>query len=78
MVDVIEFKNKIEQLLSQEYKVEFLGKNFEKTVNLLTEVKANKIYNWINAVVAKKIQPILVGTKKQIVLEKGKRRRKKK
>ena len=35
MVDVNLFKTKIEKSLSQEYKVEFLGTNFEKIVNLL-------------------------------------------
>lgn len=64
MVDPEDFKNKVEQLLSQDYKVEFLGKNFNQIVNFLTYTKAEKIYNWLEDVVAKKIQPILVGSKK--------------
>lgn len=64
MVDPNIFMNKIEKLVAQEYKVEFLGKNFDQIVNLLTETKAEKIYNWIENVIAEKIQPILVGSKK--------------
>lgn len=64
MVEVEEFKKKIEQTISQDYKVEFLGNDFEKTVQMLTEVKAEKIYQWINEVVEKKIQPIFIGSQK--------------
>ena len=46
MVEVEEFKKKIEQIISQDYKVEFLGNDFEKTVQRLTEIKAEKIYQW--------------------------------
>lgn len=64
MVNPSEFKHKIEESLSQDYKVEFLGKNFEQIVNLLTEHKAEKIYQWIKDIVAKKIEPISIGSKK--------------
>ena len=64
MVDPEEFKSKIEMLVSQQYRVEFLGKNFNSIVSLLTETKADKIYQWLEEVIAKKIQPILVGSKK--------------
>ncbi len=64
MVNPAEFKKKIEQIVSQEYKIEFLGKNFDHTVALLTETKAEKIYRWLQEVIEKKIQPILVGSKK--------------
>ena len=64
MVNPDNFKNKIEQLISQDYKVEFLGKNFDQIVNLLTDTKAEKIYKWIGDVIKNKIQPILVGSKK--------------
>ncbi len=65
MVNPQEFKTKIEELISQEYKIEFLGNNFDHTVCLLTDTKAEKIYNWIEEVLKKNIQPILVGSKKQ-------------
>ena len=61
MVNPAEFKKKIEQIVSQNYKIEFLGKNFDHTVTLLTETKAEKIYRWLQEVIEKKIQPILVG-----------------
>lgn len=65
MVDPQDFKQKVENIVAQNYKVEFLGKNFEQIVNLLTETKAEKIYTWLEEVVQKKIQPILIGSKKQ-------------
>ena len=45
--------------------VEFLGKNFDQIVKLVTESKAEKIYAWLEEVMQKKIQPIIVGSKKQ-------------
>lgn len=65
MVNPEEFKNKIGEIVSQEYKVEFLGKNFDQIVGLLTQTKAEKIYSWIKEVIGKNIQPILVGSNKK-------------
>jgi len=64
MVNPNEFKKKIEANISQDYKVEFLGKNFEQVMNLLTETKAEKIYQWVKDIVEKKIEPITIGSKK--------------
>jgi len=64
MVDAQQFKDKIEELLSQNYKIEFLGNNFDEIANLLSESKAEKIYNWIKEVMLKNIQPIFVGSNK--------------
>ena len=64
MVNQDEFKKRIEANISQDYKEEFLGKNFERIVNLLTETKAEKIYQWIKDIVERKIEPISVGSKK--------------
>ena len=64
MVNPYEFKKKIEASISQEYKVEILGKNFEHIVNLLTETKAEKIYQWVKDIVERKIEPISIGSKK--------------
>ena len=63
MVNPEDFKNKIELLISQDYKVEFLGKNFDQIVSLLTDTKSEKIYKWVEDVVKNSIQPILVGSK---------------
>ena len=63
MVNPEEFQKKIEAIISQEYKVEFLGKNFNQIVNLLTEAKAESIYKWVEKAVEKKIQPIFIGSK---------------
>jgi hypothetical protein len=64
MVDQQQFRRNIEKIVKQEYKVEFLGKNFDQIVSLLTPVKEKKIYDWITGVIEKEIQPILIGTKK--------------
>ncbi len=64
MVNLEEFKKQIEASISQEYKVEFLGKNFEEIVHLLTETKAEKIYRWVKDIVERKIEPISIGSKK--------------
>ena len=64
MVDSIEFKEKVESLVSQDYNLEFLSKNFNQIVNLLTETKAEKIYTWLEKVIKKEVQPILIGSKK--------------
>lgn len=47
MADIEKFKEKIRNIISQSYKLEFLGDNFEKTVKLLSETKSEKIYRWI-------------------------------
>ncbi|MBI2136218.1 hypothetical protein HYU06_04045 [Candidatus Woesearchaeota archaeon] len=64
MVDQADFKQRIELTISQKYKIEFLGKNFEQVVNLMTASKADDIYKWLAEVVSKDIQPIMIGSKK--------------
>jgi len=64
MVNAEEFKQKIRELIAQEYKIEFLGDTFDEILSQLTETKAEKIYQWIQEVVQKNIQPIFVGSKK--------------
>ncbi len=59
-----EFKRKVEELFSQDYKVEFLGQDFDQIVNSLTESKVEKIYSWISEVLRRKAQPIMVGSEK--------------
>ncbi len=65
MADSGEFKKNIEAIIAQEYKIEFLGKNFDEIVCLLTDTKAQKIFQWVGEVMAKKIQPIFVGSEKK-------------
>lgn len=64
MVSPDDFKQRIEQIISQKYKIEFLGKNFEQIANLMTASKADDIYRWLAEVVSKEVQPIMVGSKK--------------
>lgn len=65
MVNPEEFKRKIEELILQDYKVEFLGENFDEIALLLTETKTGKIYRWIEGVVRKKVQPIYIGSRRK-------------
>ncbi len=65
MVNPKNFRKKVEAIISQDYEVGFLGRNFDQIVNLLTETKAEKIYAWLEEVIQKKIQPIVVGSKRQ-------------
>ncbi len=65
MVNTEEFKKKISELISQEYKIEFLGKNFDEIVQTLTETRVEKICSWIQNVLSEQIQPIVVGSQKQ-------------
>ena len=64
MVEVDEFKTKIRSMISQEYSLEFLGNNFEQIVKTISDSKAQSIYNWIQKVIERKIQPITIGSKK--------------
>lgn len=64
MVDSEVFKNKVKEVVSQEYQFEFLGENFNQIVNFLTETKAEKIYQWLKQVAENNIRPIMVGSKK--------------
>jgi len=64
MVDVNKFKSEVHTVISQIYEIEFLGKNFDVIVNLLTESNAKKIYQWLSFVINKKIPPIIISSKK--------------
>ena len=64
MVDPDNFKRKIRAIISQDYQLEFLGHNFDQIVLLLTETKAEKMYQWLNEVVERKIEPIVIGSQK--------------
>lgn len=63
MVDADNFKQKIRELISQKYEIKFLGDNFNKIVDSMNENNAEKIYFWINNVIARNIQPITLGAK---------------
>ena len=43
----------------------FLGRNFDQIVRLLTDIKAERIYQWIRDILEKKIQPIAIKSDKQ-------------
>ena len=65
MVNPAHFKKRILEIVSQEYEVEFLGKDFDHIANLLSDTKADRISLWVQKVVQNTIQPILIGSKKQ-------------
>ncbi len=64
MVNPDEFKRKIKEIVSQDYHLEFLGDSFDQIVRLLTDIKADKMYQWIKEVVDESIRPIVIATKK--------------
>lgn len=57
-----QFKDKVIEILSQDYKIEFLGENFNKIVSQLSETKTDRIFSWIQEVIDKRIRPIMVNT----------------
>ena len=65
MVNPEDFKKTIRRLVSQDYKLEFIGDNFEKIVNLMSETKAEKVYKWVEIIIKRDVQPITVGSKKK-------------
>jgi hypothetical protein len=65
MVNPDEFKSKIEGMVSQDYKIEFLGDNFKKVAEQISEMYAEKIYSWITEVIQKKIPPLYIGSEKK-------------
>ncbi|MBI5392300.1 hypothetical protein HZA96_00385 [Candidatus Woesearchaeota archaeon] len=60
MTNPDEFKLKVQNIVLQQYKVEFLGNNFEQIVILLSDSKAERIYTWINEIIKREIQPIII------------------
>ncbi len=68
MVNPQEFKDKIRSIISQEYSLDFLGSNFEQIASLISDLKAEGIYRWIQDVLERKIQPITIGSKKRYKL----------
>ena len=64
MVDVSIFKKRITEILSQEYTLEFLGDNLEEIICLLSDTKAEKIYQWVQEILALNIRPIVTGSPK--------------
>jgi len=59
MVNPKDFREKIWEILSQEYKIEFLGTDFEETVKKISETKAEQIYHWVKQVVEGNVAPIM-------------------
>jgi len=58
-----QFKTDILNLLNQNYKIEFLGNDFDKICSRLTFSRADKIYVWIRRVVSRRVQPIIIGNR---------------
>jgi len=50
MVNVEEFKKKIKESLSEEYKIGFYGDNFDKTIKILTDTQFQEILVWVKTV----------------------------
>jgi hypothetical protein len=63
MVEVQEFKQRITEIISQEYKIDFLGDDFDKTIERLSDTKAENIYDWVTKVAEDSIAPIMKNAK---------------
>jgi len=65
MVNPEDFKSKIKEIISQDYKLEFLGDDFNTIIKNISEPKADNIYKWVDQIIKRNIQPITVGSKKK-------------
>ncbi len=63
MVNPEEFKQRIIDIVSQEYRIDFLGTDFDKTIEKISETKAEKIFKWVAEVVEENIAPIMKNIK---------------
>lgn len=64
MVHLPQFKEKVKSIIAPSTTLEFLGKELDLIVEKLSEIQAEKIYQWLTEVQEKAVQPILVGSKK--------------
>jgi hypothetical protein len=58
MTNPIQFKKKIQETLSQDYNIEFLGDNFDKIVLEINSKLEEKIILWVNNINQKLIIPL--------------------
>ncbi|MCK5283831.1 MAG: hypothetical protein KAK00_10620 [Nanoarchaeota archaeon] len=63
MVNPDEFKERIIDIISQNYKIDFSGDNFDNSVKRISETKAGKIYEWVSQVIEDNIAPIMKNIK---------------
>ena len=59
MVDPNIFRQTIQNMLKQDYKIEFYGTNFDKTIQVLSERKMQQIYSWIKQIIENRIRPLI-------------------
>ena len=55
MVDPTSFKKEIRKRILQEYSIEFLGDNFDNICRQISDLRAEKIYVWIERVIRDEI-----------------------
>ncbi|MEA3515231.1 MAG: hypothetical protein U9R34_07155 [Nanoarchaeota archaeon] len=65
MANTKEFKAKIKELITQDYKIEFLGSKFDVIAEMINETKSKEIYQWIKRIINKEIRPIKIVSKKK-------------
>jgi hypothetical protein len=63
MVNPEDFKEKIADIIAQDYEIKFLGDDFDKTIDKISETKADKIYDWVKQVTRDSIAPIMKNAK---------------
>lgn len=59
MVDINNFKKGVIEILNQK-EILFEGKNFEKIINIISEVQEEKIFNWLKRVKNKEEKELLI------------------
>jgi hypothetical protein len=64
MTDPIQFKREIQEKLSQDYNIEFLGNNFDKIVLEINKKLKEKIILWIKDINKKLVIPLSVNINK--------------
>ena len=65
MINPEKFKDRIRELITQYYRIEFLGSQFDVIAGMINEAKTEEIYQWIKRIINKEIRPIIIASKKR-------------
>lgn len=65
MTNPIQFKKKIQEILSQNYNIEFLGNNFDKIVLEINKNLEERIIIWLKYINKRLVIPLSINIKKE-------------